>query len=295
MPSDWPSSPPAAPDWRDSHARGDLPLSRFAAEVAGPGGRIDLGRAVLVMGLHAFPQLDVTGYLARIDELAVMAAAAIADSVAPARDLARFLFGGTGYHGNADDYADPRNSFLNEVLDRRLGIPITLSVLYLEVARRLEMRAEGVGMPGHFIVRSYDADGQPVLLDPFHHGRVLDEDDCRAQVEAMNAGRQRFDADFLAAVDERYILTRMLNNLVNAYSERGETPALIAVIERLLVLNPRDHSLLRRLGMLCGSSGRKRRAVELLGRYLVMQPQVKDAEQLRAHMQALAAEVAQRN
>lgn len=283
------------PDWRDTHARGDALLTRFAADVADPGGHIDLGRAVLIMGLHAFPELDVTAYLARIDELATLAGEAIVDSTAHARDLARFLFSATGYRGNADDYADPRNSFLNEVLDRGLGIPITLSVLYLEVARRLEMRAEGVGMPGHFIVRAYDPDGQAVLLDPFHHGRVLDEEDCRAQVEGLNAGRQRFDSDFLAAVDERYILTRMLNNLVNAYSERGETPALIAVIERLLVLNPRDHGLLRRLGMLCGSSSRKRRAVELLGRYLVMQPEAKDAEQLRAHMRALAAEVAQRN
>jgi regulator of sirC expression with transglutaminase-like and TPR domain len=237
----------------------------------------------------------VTDYLARIDELAMVASASIMDSTAHARDLARFLFGATGYRGNADNYADPRNSFLNEVLDRRLGIPITLSVLYLEVARRLEMRAEGVGMPGHFIVRAYEPDGQPVLLDPFHHGRVLNEEDCRAQVEAMNAGRQRFDPDFLAAVDARHILTRMLNNLLNAYIERDETPGLIAVLERLLVLNPRDHSLLRRLGMLCGSSSRKRRAVELLGRYLVMHSGMKDAAQVRAHMNALAAEVAQRN
>ncbi|NJM42319.1 MAG: hypothetical protein HC853_17075 [Anaerolineae bacterium] len=135
----------------------------------------------------------------RIDRLADAAQPAMREADQPALGLAQFLFDTLGFSGNEQDYTDPRNSFLNDVIERRLGIPITLSVLFLEVARRVGVQAEGVGLPGHFIVRIQvgitDADNSFVLyLDPFHRGTLLSEEDCKARVQQVTHGRLPFDS-----------------------------------------------------------------------------------------------------
>ena len=142
----------------------DRDLSAFAQELQGHKSDIDLARTALVMGRFEYPGLDVAAYLDRIDALAGTARPVLETSDLPALMLARFLFETAGFAGNTRDYADPRNSFLNEVIERRLGIPISLSVLYLEVARRTGIQAAGIGLPGHFIVRVELAQGQTCLL-----------------------------------------------------------------------------------------------------------------------------------
>lgn len=271
----------------------DPTLEAFAGEVQPAG--IDLARAALVMGKFEYPDLDVAGYLSRFDRLADAASQAMQSAEMPALTLAGFLFDELGFSGNAGNYTDPRNSFLNEVLERRLGIPISLSVLYLEIAKRVEIRAEGVGLPGHFIVRVAMTDGNAIYLDPFHGGQLLSEVDCRRRVAAVTGGALPFHESFLHPVQSRYILTRMLNNLKNFYSAANDFPRTAKVIERLLVLNPDDFAEMRNLGLLYGQMGRRRQAVELLEVYLNALPGARDADFIRSYMKKISDQASKWN
>ncbi len=261
----------------------DAHVEAFASEVNRPDHEIDLSRAALEMGRFAYPDLDVDAHL---DQLARLADAAtrylLETDDMPAIALARFLFQLVGFSGDAEHYTDPRNSFINEVLARRLGIPISLSVVYLEVARRSGVAAEGVGLPGHFIVRATDPEGRVVYLDPFHRGAVLSEEDCRARVRDLTGGRLPFHPAFLNPVGRRYILTRMLNNLRHFYLARGDLASAAQIVERLLVLSPDDLDAMRDLGTLYAQLGRARAAIPLLQRYLDERPNAPDARTVRA-------------
>ena len=250
---------------------------------------MDLARTALVMGRFEYPDLDVSAYLNRIDTLAVLAEPLLPAIEPPAQTLAQFLFDTVGFAGNVHDYADPRNSFLNEVMDRGLGIPISLSVLYLEVARRTGINAAGVGLPGHFIVRAELADGQVLYLDPFHGGLPLTKDDCRARVSQITDGKLPFNEAFLQPVGGRYILARMLNNLKNHYASTSDFARAAKVVERLLVLHPDDPTETRNLGLIYGSLGKKRQAAELIEKYLVAHPTAPDAADMRRYLNTLSA------
>ncbi len=272
----------------------DDALRAFRREVERPAGQIDLGRAALVMARYAQPNLDVAHYVGKLDTLAEQIPASACSGSA----LARHLFDTLGYVGNTDDYADPRNSYLNAVVDRKLGIPITLSVLYLEIARRLGLRANGVGLPGHFIVRVEEDGGSTIFLDPFNRGVEMDEVACRARVRLV--ADMPFEPGFLDPVDSHYILTRMLNNLKNAHVASGDLPGAASVVERLLALNPGDGAELRNLGMLYAQTGRKQRAIGLLQRYLdrfksIGQNESDEAAQVRVFLRALTQSVARWN
>jgi regulator of sirC expression with transglutaminase-like and TPR domain len=271
----------------------DPALEAFAGEVQHAG--IDLARAALVMGRFEYPDLDVAGYLSRVNRLAEAAHQAIHAAAMPALTLAEFLFDELGFSGNAGDYADPRNSFLNEVLERRLGIPISLSVLYLEIAKRLDIRAEGVGLPGHFIVRVTLENGEVIYLDPFHGGQLLSEEDCRRRVAVVSGGALPFHESFLNPVQSRYILTRMLNNLKNFYSAANDFPRAARVIERLLVLTPDDVMEMRNLGLLYGQMGKRRQAVDLLEAYLHAWPNAQDTDVIRNYLKSLSDQASKWN
>jgi regulator of sirC expression with transglutaminase-like and TPR domain len=259
----------------------DAQLREFTRAVDEMRGDADLGRVAMVMTAYADPQLNIAHYVARLDELAVSAAHASADPAV----LSRYLFEDLGFAGNTRDYGDPRNSFLNEVIDRRLGIPITLSVLFLEVARRCGLDAAGVGLPGHFIVRAKRG-GEWIYLDPFHRGVEMTVADCRKRVKSV-AGVE-FTPEHLQPVDARYVLMRMLNNLKNAHSKAAELDRAAAVIERLLVLSPGDADEVRNLGVLYAQAGRKEAALTLLEWYLRRRPNAKDADQIMGYAAALA-------
>ena len=200
--------------------------ARFVELVARPEDQIPLDEGALLIAAHAYPDLDVAAQLSRLDALAE----GCADPTLEA--LCHHLFGDCGFTGNAGEYHDPRNSYLNEVLDRRLGIPISLSVLTIEVGRRLGLALAGVGMPGHFLVRHQGE--PPVLLDPFGAGRRLGEPEAEELFRSLG-GSGPFLPQFLDPVGPRAILSRMLANLQGVFFSRDVRQAAWVLRLRLAI------------------------------------------------------------
>jgi regulator of sirC expression with transglutaminase-like and TPR domain len=204
------------------------PAARFAELVARPDGEIPLDEAALLIAASARPDVDVAAELRQLDELAASCPEPTFDG------WRRHVFGTLGFAGNREDYYDPANSFLDEVVRRRTGIPISLSVVTAEIGRRLGLRFVGIGMPGHFLLHH---EGEPaVFVDSFASGRVLDDEGCRARFHEVHGARARFDPAFLERVGPRDILARMLLNLRAIYSARGDTAALRWVLGLRLAL-----------------------------------------------------------
>jgi len=225
----------------------------FQQLVTLPEGAIPLAEAALLMACEEYPHLEVSPYLDRLDEIADAARPHIAQG-APAKDNAAainsVLFDQFGFRGNSDDYYDPRNSFFNDVLDRRLGIPITLSAVYIEVARRLNFPVAGVGLPGHFIVK-YRYGQEEFFLDPFEGGAFLSIDDCRARFASIYGEEAEFSDRFLSRASHRQILSRMLNNLKRIYLDAQAFDKGHAIVDMMIMVEPdevhhyRDRGLLR--------------------------------------------------
>jgi regulator of sirC expression with transglutaminase-like and TPR domain len=194
------------------------PSARFAALVASERAQPPLDLAMALIARCATPALDVEAPLARLDELAATCPSATFEAVV------RHLFGPGRLRGDRTDYGDPRNSLLDQVLARRLGIPISLCAVAVEVGRRLDVPIDGIGMPGHFLVRDPAEPGR--YCDPFHDGRMLDPPACRALHRQVVGARAVWDDSFLDAVDHRSILVRMLTNLKVSYRRRGDVAAL---------------------------------------------------------------------
>src|SRR5438093_5479238 len=175
--------------------------------------RIDLLRAALTIARTEYPNLDIESYVSRVEALAERVSRRtrdVGDTAHAIYALNTVLFQEEGLRGNRDDYYDPRNSFLNDVLDRRLGIPITLALVYMEVARRVGFPLFGVGMPGHFLLKHYDAAGHSILIDVFERGVVVTEEDCRQKLNTIYSGQLALQPEFLLPVTRRQMLTRML-------------------------------------------------------------------------------------
>jgi regulator of sirC expression with transglutaminase-like and TPR domain len=203
----------------------DSPTQRFVSAISVPEPEVPLDEAALLIAAHADPAMDVGVQLARLDAVAERVPLATAESVAA------LLFDEIGLRGNEDDYTDPRNSFLDQVLDRRLGIPISLAVVMMEVGRRAGVVIEGIGMPGHFLVRSGG-----VLRDPFRKGRPMEMGECEDLFHGMFGADTPFSAELLAPTGPHAILGRMLANLRNSYAERGDPDGLAWVIRLRLAL-----------------------------------------------------------
>jgi regulator of sirC expression with transglutaminase-like and TPR domain len=194
------------------------PGERFTRLLAGPPTALSLDEAALCIAAHVRPALDVDAYLAKLDELAAACRAPTLDGVT------HMLYGRNGFRGNADDYYDPDNSMLDQVIDRRVGIPITLAVVTMEIGRRLGVPLDGVGMPGHFLLR--DKVDRSVFIDPFDGGRQLDAHGCRRIFDRATGGRIGWTADFLEPVSRPAIVERMLANLKQVYRQGGQTDRL---------------------------------------------------------------------
>jgi regulator of sirC expression with transglutaminase-like and TPR domain len=218
---------------------------RFTALVELPEADLPLDESALLIAAHANPELDVAAQLARLD--------AVADRLpdASAAGVASLLFDELGLRGNADDYTDPRNSYLDQVLDRRLGIPISLAVLMMEIGRRAGVTIEGIGMPGHFLVRG---DGE--LRDPFRGGRPLGVSECEELFHGLFGTDAPFSADLLAPTGRHAILARMLANLRNSYAKRGDTRALSWVARLRLAIPGVSPTELAELSRLLANLGR---------------------------------------
>ena len=181
------------------------PRERFVAAVDLPAAQVQLDVAALCIAAHAHPGLDVDEWCARLDGLAARCPEPHFDA------LRELLFEREAFAGNIDHYDDPENSFLDSVIERRLGIPITLSVLMIVLGRRLGLDVQGVGMPGHFLV--LDGARGDVWCDPFHHGALLDAAGCRRRFDLVYGGAMAFEPAFLAPTGPHAIVARMLANL----------------------------------------------------------------------------------
>ena len=250
--------------------------------MARPDEGIDLAEAALLIACEEYPGLDVPRYVARLEGMgaalreAVAASSATRDAVAT---VGRFLFDEQGFRGNSAEYYDPKNSFLNDVLERRTGIPITLSVVYLEVARRAGLRAWGVGLPGHFIVRVVGRD-QAVLVDPFHGGALLSEADCQERLDRIFEGRVKMEPPMLAGCGPKQILSRMLRNLKGLYEKAGDHLRALGAVELLLRLEPRSAEDLRDRGFLHADLDCYALAARDLEAYLVHVPGAPEAGEI---------------
>ena len=222
----------------------------------------DLAEAALVIARIEFPRLDPSRYLARLDEMGSAAGRAIAtrsvetgdrSALAAVTALNRYLFEELGFRGNTDTYDDPRNSCLNEVIDRRTGIPITLSVVYMEVARRAGLSIDGINFPRHFLVRCADPSRPSpgcLIVDPFHAGAVLNEHKCRVLLQQHVGPDVPFSRSLLAPATRADILVRMLLNLKRLYVNMRSFPQAHEVAELLVAMTPSALSELRDRGLL---------------------------------------------
>jgi len=271
--------------------------ARFAEIVARPENELELDRAALLIAAEEYPDLEVERYLDQIDSFAGMARGrddAAADPLVRIMRLRDLLFDELEFRGNVEDYFDARNSFLNDVIDRRTGIPITLSVVYIEVARRIGLRLFGVGMPGHFIVKFADEE-QEILIDPFNGGRLLSEEKCHEMIEELYSGRMKFHPSLLQAVTKRQILTRMLQNLKGIYARAGDQHKTLGVIERALLINPDVAGEIRDRGLVYAGMERYTAALADLEEYLRRAPQAADAKEVKERIKQLRQKQAQLN
>lgn len=241
---------------------------RFASAIARP--QIDLTEASLLIAAEEYPGLDVAAYARRIDEIAARGRARLSgatDGADRVRRFHAFLFRDEGFRGNDADYYDPKNSFLNDVLDRKLGIPISLAVVYLEVARRLGLPVRGVGFPGHFLTKWELDDGPEIVADPFH-GAIVSEADCRKILQRLSGGQIAFRKELLAPLPARGILVRMLANLKGVWVRKGDLLKGVAASDRILLLAPEAATEYRDRGLLWLKLECFRPALADLERYL---------------------------
>jgi len=230
----------------------------FAHVVDRPDEAVDLAIAALMVGEFEYPDLDIGRYVELIEAMAddvrarLVSDASVAEKV---QALSRALFQDQGFRGNGEDYYDPKNSFLNEVIERRLGIPISLAVLYMEVGRRLGLEVGGLNFPGHFLVRVDDGDDF-LIVDPFHGGTTVTVDELRQRLKAVLGPDAELGPEHLVPARKREIITRMLNNLAAIYRRSNDVSRAVAVLERQVVLHPDNLRLTNELTEL------RRRAAE---------------------------------
>jgi regulator of sirC expression with transglutaminase-like and TPR domain len=225
-------------------------LSRFAEVVCRED--IPLDQATLLLGAWDYPARDLDLYRDRLDAIASEVEHDVARAIGGigrARAISDHLFERLGYAGNTYDYYDPRNSFLTDVIDRRTGIPISLSVLYLEVARRVGVLAQGVNFPGHFLVRVAVEDAW-LFIDPFSAGRALTPSDLEALLRKTTTPDAVLEPSIIAAATKRQIVARMLVNLAGIYGRNGDLPRSLDVLERLAILEPANPRIARDLAQL---------------------------------------------
>jgi len=259
---------------------------------------IDLGAAALALARIEYPDLDVPAYQQRLNALAAKVRRSLRANPSARETIAtvnRVLFEEEGLRGNRDDYYDPRNSFLNDVLDRKLGIPITLSVVYMEVARRVGFPLAGTGMPGHFLLKHYDVLSGEIIIDAFHRGLVLTPGDCDTRLKEIYRGELEFKPEFLLPVTRREILTRMLNNLRQIYFRQRDFRKGLMVLDLLLAIPPRSPEMLRERALVRLNLDQYVGAAQDLANYLKLCPEAEDADDVQETLEMVRQLVARLN
>lgn len=257
---------------------------QFASEVSQADDAIDLAKAALYMAQEEDPALDPDASVAMLDRFAEEVRPRLPAERYPLRILkciSQYLFEELEFRGNTESYYDPRNSFLHDVLARRTGIPITLSLVYLEVARRLEFPMVGIGMPGHFLIRP-EFEGAAIYVDAFHKGEILFPEDCQERLQQVYQQPVAMRPEFLAPVTRQQFLTRLLTNLKFIYIRQQNWARSLAAVERLLILSPNDPSERRDRGLMCYQLGQFEVAMRDFELYLAMVPDAGDAADIRS-------------
>ena len=265
-----------------------------------PDDDVSLAEGALWIAAGEYPELAVTGYLDRLQEMADRLRARLRSDMPTAEKLFalnRYLFDELGFSGNSDNFYDPRNSYLNDVIERRLGIPITLAVVYIEVGRRIGIGLHGVSFPGHFLVKCSLRDGV-VILDPYSHGVSLSVDELQQRLRAAgNAADvdEALLAHLLSAASHKDILARMLRNLKGIYAKQSDWLRALSSSERLLALLPDAGEEYRDRGGIYLQLECFRAALGDFNSYLKHCPGAADAESMRSQIAGLEAKVARLN
>ena len=258
---------------------------------------LDLARAALLIAAESDPNVDVEHEVGILESWAEELGTRLDPEWNNLQKLARlrsFVFEELGFRGDRTDYYSPSNSLLHEVLSRRRGIPLTLAIVMMEVGWRVGIPFEGVGFPGHFLVR---LTGEPkdLILDPYKRGMSVHEEDCRLMLNESTGGQVEYEPQLLASVSKRDMIVRLLNNLKGAYLRKGEDEMALAAVERLLVLAPDHLPETRDRGLLLFRLGRWGAALESLSAYLDGTPDAPDREAMESHQATLRQLIASLN
>ena len=254
-------------------------MQAFVLEVNQPDEQISLAKAALFFAQTQYPDLNPDDYLTKLDAIASVLQDRLPDNSYPLKmiqTINQYLFEELRFTGNTRDYYDPRNSYLHEVLDRKLGIPISLSILYLEIAQRLNFPMVGIGMPGHFLIRPNFEDAG-IFVDAFNQGEILFPEDCESRLQQVYQQPVKLESAFLEAISNRQILVRMLTNLKIIYINNHLYENALQVINSLLILMPDSDMELRDRGLLYYQMGDGEHAIIDLETYLKLSPNAQDA------------------
>jgi regulator of sirC expression with transglutaminase-like and TPR domain len=273
------------------------PRSRLEEILARPDDEVNLAEAALLVAAEEYQDLDVAGYLVQLDAMGEALRRRLDEEPRPERAimaLNRFLFQEEGFRGNTEQYYDARNSYLNEVIDRRTGIPITLSTVYIEVARRAGIEVQGVGLPGHFVVR-VQMPSRALLVDPFHGGSLLTERDCQERLDRIFDGKVKLEPKMLQPCRRKEMLERILRNLKAIYLRDQDKDRALRVVDLLVRIQPRSAEDLRDRGVLYAAVDCYDLAARDLEAYLALAPSARDAEELAARVAQLRLKAARLN
>lgn len=276
------------------HAESTDALERFRTFAARAGAKDDLVEGALLIAQQEYPQLDPSVYRRRLDEMKKETAQTISKRGAAATQevaeierierLNELFYERWGFRGNQENYYDPRNSFLNDVLDRRTGIPITLSVVYAEVARGAGLNLSGISMPGHFLLGLANRDD--LFIDVFNKGALLTRKDCAARMRELRPEIQ-FRPEYLVPVSPRQILSRMLNNLLGIYVDDAKFAKALQMAEMLVCLDADSVEWIRQRGLVHARLQNYGRAIADIERYLAACPNAPDREPLTQQLALL--------
>jgi regulator of sirC expression with transglutaminase-like and TPR domain len=270
--------------------------SALSALARDPDHAVDLARVALLIAHDAYPQMNPWTYLRRLDKLAEQIRRRLTGSLeARTAELSSFLFEECGFAGNTEHYYDPRNSYLNKVLDRQVGLPISLSLVAMAVGTRAGLPVVGVALPGHFVAKSVGPNGEQVLFDPFNGGGFLDIEGCEALVTSITGRPFDVTPEALAATSPAAFIARMLTNLKTAYLADRSHLRAARIARRLTQLLPDDPTQQRDLGLLLVQAGRYGAAIDPLKHYLISIPDADDVKDVQKIFSRAMGEVARWN
>jgi regulator of sirC expression with transglutaminase-like and TPR domain len=269
----------------------------FIQMVRQPESAWDLARTALLVAAESDPNVDVDGELRQLDAWGDELRGRMQPDWNNLQKLARlraFLFEELGFRGDRQDYFSPSNSLLHEVLKRRRGVPLSLGIVMLELGWKIDMPLEGVGFPGHFLVRLSGEPGD-LLLDPYSRGMSVHEEDCRRMLAETTRGRMEYEPALIASVGKRDMILRLLNNLKGAYVRSGDDERALGVVDRLLILDPNEPGETRDRGLLLFRLQQYTAALACLNAYLEAMPHAADHDTISRHAQALRQLIASLN